>query len=67
VFETQLLVEAELNLRAALAGYQSGKVDFDTVIEAERQVREARLRALGAAVTQQRALAQFEQVTGVQP
>jgi outer membrane protein TolC len=66
VFETQLLGEAELNLRAALAGYQSGKVDFDTVIEAERQVREARLRALAAAVTQQRALARFEQVTGVQ-
>jgi outer membrane protein TolC len=67
LFEGQLLGESELNLRAALAGYQTGKVDFDTVIEAERQLRETRLQALAAAVEQQRALARFEQVTGVQP
>lgn len=67
LFDGQLRGESELNLRAALAGYQTGQVDFDTVIEAERQVRDTRLQALAAAVEQQRALARFEQATGVQP
>ncbi|HEX4938043.1 MAG TPA: TolC family protein, partial [Candidatus Kapabacteria bacterium] len=57
----------ELSFRSASAGYQSGKVDFDTLIEAERQIRQARLLGLAAAVKQQRAAAQFEQLTGMQP
>lgn len=67
LLQQQLLVETELNFRSALAGYQSGQVDFDTVIEAERQIRQARLLALAATVKQQRAAAQFERVTGLNP
>lgn len=67
IYVQQLLPESELSFRSALAGYQSGKVDFDTLIEAERQIRQARLLVLAAAVKQQRAAAQFEQLTGMQP
>ena len=67
LFATRLQDEASLNLRAAVAGYQGGEVDFDTVIEAERQLRDTRLQALAAAVERQRAVARFEQITGVQP
>ena len=67
LFHQQLLPETELSFRSALAGYQSSKVDFDTLIEAERQIRQARLLTLVAAVKQQRAAAQFEQLTGIQP
>lgn len=67
IFQQQLLPESELSFRSALAGYQTGKVDFDTLIEAERQIRQARLLALAAVVKQQLAAAQFEQLTGMQP
>jgi outer membrane protein TolC len=65
ILQGVLLAESELNFRSALAGYQSGKVDFDTVIEAERQIRQTRLLALAAKVKQQRAAAQFERITGL--
>lgn len=67
LYEQRLVVETGLNYRAALAGYQSGQVDFDTVIAAGQQIRNARLLTLAAAVRQQRAVARFEQSTGLQP
>jgi len=66
LFDEQLLAESELNYRSAIAGYQAGQVDFDTLIEAARQIRNARLQSLDAAVQQQMAVAQFERITGVQ-
>jgi len=67
LFDEQLLAESEINYRAALAAYQGGQVDFDTLIEAGRQIRSARLQSVEAAVQQQMAVAQFERITGVQP
>lgn len=67
LFDEQLLGESELNYRSAIAGYQAGQVDFDTLIEAARQIRNVRLQSLDAAVQQQMAVAQFERITGVQP
>lgn len=67
LFDGQLLAESEINYSSALTAYQSGQVDFDTLIEAGRQVRNARLQSVEAAVQQQMAVAQFEKITGVQP
>ena len=67
LFDEQLLAESELNYRSAIAGYQAGQVDFDTLIEAARQIRNVRLQSLDAAVQQQMSVAQFERITGVQP
>ena len=67
LYDEQLLAEAQINYRAAIAGYQAGQVDFDTLIEAARQIRNARLQSVEAAVQQQMAVAQFEKITGVEP
>ena len=37
-----LLPQAELTFQAALAGYENGKVDFATLLDAQRQIRQAR-------------------------
>ena len=37
-----LLPQAELTFKAALAGYETGKVDFATLLDAQRQIRKAR-------------------------
>ncbi len=46
--ETQLLPQSELSLRSALAAYESGKVDFATLLDAQRQIRKAQLDRLKA-------------------
>ena len=43
ITQTSLLPQASLTLQAALAGYETGKLDFATVLEAQRQVRSAQL------------------------
>lgn len=59
-----LLPQAQLALRAALAGYESGKVDFATLLDAQRQIREARLAVLRAQVEQRQRLAEVERLIG---
>jgi outer membrane protein, heavy metal efflux system len=60
-----LLPQAEANLDAAQAGYESGKVNFNTLIEAERRILRARLALLDAEVETRVGLAELEQITGV--
>lgn len=62
--ETSLLPQARVNLQAALAAYETGKVDFAALLEAERQVRQARLTMLGAQVEAQMRLAEIERLIG---
>jgi outer membrane protein TolC len=62
--EASLLPQARVNLEAALAAYESGKVDFASLLEAERQVRQARLQLLQARVETQMRLAEIERLIG---
>lgn len=62
--ETSLLPQARVNLQAALAAYETGKVDFAALLEAERQVRQARLSLLAAQVEAQMRLAEIERLLG---
>ena len=62
--ETSLLPQARVNLQAALAGYETGKVDFAALLEAERQVRQARLNLVVAEVEAQTRLAEIERLIG---
>lgn len=62
--EASLLPQARVNLQAALAAYESGKVDFTALLEAERQVRQARLARLNAQVDAQVRLAEIERLIG---
>ncbi len=60
----RLLPQAELTLQAALAGYENGKVDFATVLEAQRQIRTAKQTQLKAQMESQTRLAQIERLLG---
>jgi outer membrane protein TolC len=62
--EASLLPQAQVNLQAALAAYETGKVDFAALLDAERQVRQARLALLSAEVEAQMRLAEIERLIG---
>ena len=59
-----LLPQAELSLQSALAGYEAGKVDFATVLDAQRQIRQAKLSRIKAQAEGQARLAQIERLLG---
>jgi outer membrane protein TolC len=59
-----LLPQAELTLQSALAGYETGKVDFAAVLDAQRQIRKAKEDLVRARVTQQLRLADIERAIG---
>ena len=59
-----LIPQAELTFQSALAGYQTGKVDFATLLEAQRQIRQARISQLKAQMEQQTRLADVERIVG---
>jgi outer membrane protein TolC len=64
LLKNSLLPQAELTFKAALAGYQTGKVDFATLLDAQRQINRARHDLLAAQVAQQIRLAEIERLTG---
>lgn len=59
-----LLPQAELTFKAALAGYETGKVDFATLLDAQRQIRQARLNQIRARAEAQARLAEIERLVG---
>lgn len=61
---TSFLPQAELTFKAALAGYETGKVDFATLLDAQRQIRKARLDTLKAQAEMQIRLAEIERLLG---
>lgn len=61
---SSLLPQAEATLQAAYVGYQNGKVDFATLLDAQRQILKARLDILNAQAQAQTSLAQIEKLLG---
>ena len=61
---TSLLPQAELSLQAALVGYETGKVDFATVLDAQRQIRRAKEDLVRARVLQEMRRADIERAIG---
>jgi outer membrane protein TolC len=59
-----LLPQAELTLNSARAGYATGQVDFATLVEAQRAVKQARQDRLRAQVEQQLRVAEIESMVG---
>ena len=55
---------SELTLQSALASYQAGRVDFPSVLEAARAVREHHSNHIRYLVEYERRLAELEQLTG---
>lgn len=61
---TSLLPQAEATLQAAYVGYQNGKVDFATLLDAQRQILKAKLDVLNSQAQEQASLAQIEKLLG---
>lgn len=59
-----LLPQAELTFSSALASYETGKVDFATLLDAQRQIRQARQTRIKAEFEAQMRLAEIEKLTG---
>jgi outer membrane protein TolC len=59
-----LLPQAKVAFESALIGYQTGKVDFATLLDAARQILNARLEALKAQTDAQMRLAEIERLLG---
>jgi outer membrane protein TolC len=60
----KLLPQAELILQSALAVYEAGKVDFASVMDAQRQIRQAKISRIKAQAEGQARLAQIERLLG---
>jgi len=61
---SSLLPQAELTFQAALPGYETGKVDFATVLDAQKQIRLARQNIIKVQAEAQMRLAEIEKLLG---
>ncbi len=59
-----LLPQANVTFESALIGYQTGKVDFATLLDAARQILNAKLEVLKAQTDAQMRLAEIERLLG---
>jgi cobalt-zinc-cadmium efflux system outer membrane protein len=59
-----LLPQAEITFNAALASYQNGKVDFATLLDSQRQIRQAKQNQIKVQAEQQARLADIERILG---
>ena len=64
LISTRLLPQAELTYQSALAGYETGKVDFATLLDAQRQILKANQQQLKAQLEAQSSLAEIERLLG---
>jgi len=64
LISTRQLPQSELVLQSAIAAYENGKVDFATLLEAQRQTRKARLDLLKTQVEAQMRVAEIERTLG---
>jgi len=61
---TSLLPQSQATLDSALAGYETGKIDFATLLDAQRQIRRSKLDRIKAQVDAQQRLAAIERLLG---
>jgi outer membrane protein TolC len=59
-----LLPQTELTFQAAMASYENGKLDFATLLDAQRQVRQAKQAQLKAQLDAQMRWAELEKLLG---
>ncbi|WP_312594065.1 TolC family protein [Stutzerimonas nitrititolerans] len=61
-----LLPQAELTYQSALASYQTGNVDFATLLDAQRQIRQLRLSLLSYELEQRVRVVELERLVGAE-
>lgn len=64
VVRATLLPQVQLTYESALSSYQTGRVDFATLLDAQRQLRRTRLDLLKIELDQQMRLAEIERIVG---
>jgi outer membrane protein TolC len=64
ITRSSLLPQADVTLLAALAGYETGKVDFATLLDAQRQIRRAKLDRYKAEAEAAMRVAEIERLVG---
>jgi len=64
LYETGLLPQAELSFSSSLVNYQTGKVDFLTLLDNERVLKRTRLEYLRTLVDYNKGVASLERVVG---
>jgi outer membrane protein TolC len=64
IVRSTLLPQVELTYQSALASYQTGRVDFTTLLDAQRQIRRTRIDLLKIELEQQMRLAEIERIVG---
>lgn len=64
LINASLLPQAELSYQAALAGYENGKVDFATLLDAQRQIRQAKQSLIKTQAEGQIRQAEIERILG---
>ncbi len=64
LYQEGLLPQSEQAFKATMVAYQTGKVDFTSLLEGERTLREVRLGAFRALADVQRRLAELERAVG---
>jgi outer membrane protein TolC len=67
LLSTSLLPQAEVSLHAAMAGYENGKLDFATLLDAQRQITQTRISLLKAQAEQHLRLIEIEKMLGDAP
>lgn len=64
IYQDGLLPQAEQSFQAAIAAYQTGTVNFITLLEAQRTIRDIRLGYYKALVDYEQSLADLERAVG---
>jgi len=64
LLKNSLLPQSELTFQSALSGYQTGKLDFITLLDAQFLVKQTRLELLKALVEQDNRLSEVERLLG---
>lgn len=64
ITRNRLLPQSQLTFSAALAGYENGKVDFATLLDAQRQILNAKQALFRVQASQQLRLADIERLLG---
>lgn len=64
LYETSLLPQAELSFDSALKNYQTGKVDFLTLLDTERALKKTRIEYIDSLVTYYKRVASLERAVG---
>ncbi len=64
LLETSLVPQTELSFRSAQSGYETGRMNFGMLLDAQRQIRKAKVALLKAEAETQVRLADIERLVG---